>query len=391
MSSGGPTGERLTISVSPMVKKVMDGFKISRAVRIGDWLFTNGQMDIGDNAKTLNPDDMLAQSVTCMRSIYEVVARADCRLAELAQVQIFYLADAIEDETAYLQQILEEFPECRDVLMILTPVPSFATLGHVVEIDAIAVKGDRSKAKDAAGVTVGVRRGDWVFAEARSNTGAGDALSGLRQTLAGLEAFLDDACRVYAYYGAEIGAEERRAMETELASAFEKSKPAIHATLLPENRNSGCKIALEVIANANQNIQRRRFGGAYAPHGNESWPFSNVVRCGEAVFASGQFPADATGEITHPGDIAEQARIAMRALCNALGQVGAKMSDLAKIKTYYRGAWDKENWFNNLRARMELLSDPGPASSGIEGLPPVDGDALLSVDGVAILGHQLSR
>ena len=85
MSRDKSTSGRLTIGVSPMVKKVMEGFKISRAVRSGDWLFTNGQMDIGDNAKTLNPDDMLAQSVTCMRSIYEVVARADCRLAELAQ------------------------------------------------------------------------------------------------------------------------------------------------------------------------------------------------------------------------------------------------------------------------------------------------------------------
>ena len=63
----------------------------------------------------------------------------------------------------------------------------------------------------------------------------------------------------------------------------------------------------------------------------------------------------------------------------------AGMGDLAKIKTYYEGAWDKENWFDNLRARMELLSDPGPASSGIEGLPPVEDDALLSVDGVAVL------
>lgn len=368
-----------------MVKKVMEGFKISRAVRSGDWLFTNGQMDIGDNAKTLNPDDMLAQSVTCMRSIYEVVARADCRLAELAQIQVFYLADAIENETAYREQILEEFPECRDTLMILTPVPSFATVGHVVEIDAIAVKGKRRAVKSEKGVTLGVRRGDWVFAEARSNNSPADALAELRETLDGLGADVSDACRIYAYYGAEREIEERVSMQLELATAFQQSRPAIHATLLPGNRSSDCKIALEIIANVNADAPRRGFGSAYSPDAIEDWPFSNALRCGEVVFVSGQFPVNETGEIVHRGDIAEQARAAMRALREALAEAGAGMGDLAKIKTYYEGAWDKENWFDNLRARMELLSDPGPASSGIEGLPPVEDDALLSVDGVAVL------
>ncbi|MAW82133.1 MAG: hypothetical protein CMI63_17990 [Parvularcula sp.] len=385
MSRDKSTSGRLTIGVSPMVKKVMEGFKISRAVRSGDWLFTNGQMDIGDNAKTLNPDDMLAQSVTCMRSIYEVVARADCRLAELAQIQVFYLADAIENETAYREQILEEFPECRDTLMILTPVPSFATVGHVVEIDAIAVKGKRRAVKSEKGVTLGVRRGDWVFAEARSNNSPADALAELRETLDGLGADVSDACRIYAYYGAEREIEERVSMQLELATAFQQSRPAIHATLLPGNRSSDCKIALEIIANVNADAPRRGFGSAYSPDAIEDWPFSNALRCGEVVFVSGQFPVNETGEIVHRGDIAEQARAAMRALREALAEAGAGMGDLAKIKTYYEGAWDKENWFDNLRARMELLSDPGPASSGIEGLPPVEDDALLSVDGVAVL------
>lgn len=385
MSFDQSDGKRLTIGVSPMVKKVMEGFKISRAVRTGDWLFTNGQMDIGDNAKVLNPDDMLSQSVTCMRSIYELMARTGCHLSELAQIQVFYLADGIKNEEEYLAQILEEFPECCDSIVLLTPVPSFATVGHVVEIDAIAVKGNRAQVFGSDGYTSGVRRGEWVFAASKSNLSAEEAFSLLASSMNSLGAELKDVCRVYAYYGAELSLNERLGFEQKIAQCFGEYRPAFHATLLPDNRIAQHKVALEVIANTNSSLEKIRIGSVCPASSGVEWPFSDVVRCGEAVFVSGQFPIDEFGEIVDSENIAMQARVSMRSISKGLAEVGAQMSDLVKIKTYYQGAWDMENWFDNLRARMELLSDPGPASSGIEGLPPVKSGALLSVDGIAIL------
>ncbi|MBB6125285.1 RidA family protein [Sphingobium subterraneum] len=376
---------RLHISVSPMVKKALAGFKISRAVRAGDWLLTNGQMDMGDGGKVLNPDDLMAQTVTCMRSVYEVFAKADCSLAELAQLQIFYLAGSVDDEAAYRQRILDEFPECSDVLMIMTPVPSFATVGSEVEIDAIGVKGTRAVANDAAGVVKAVRRGDWVFASDRVTAGVGGLVAGLQSTLSELGCGLPDICRLYVYYPEDLSREECVRTERELAHVFADAPPAFHATLLPADAMRTSSVELEVIAHRNGEQQKRGYGRIEPGTIGLDWPFARALCCAEVIFASGQFPLDEAGAIAHRGKIADQARTVMARLEDALHEAGASMADLAKIKTYYVGAWDKDNWFDNLRARMERLSDPGPASSGIEGLPPVREGALLSVDGIAVL------
>ncbi len=384
MSDVAKASDRLHISVSPAIKKVMPGFKISRAVRCGPWLFTNGQMDMGEGGKVLNPGDLMAQTYACMRSVYEVVAKADCRLSELAQLQVFYLASSVADEAAYRAEIIAEFPECADVLIVMTPVPSFATLGSEVEIDAIAVKGARSAAVDAGGAVLAVRRGDWLFANSRGTSGA-QASDSLRAALAQLDGALDDVCRLYAYFPADLPAGDRAAIERDLALAFGQSPPAYHAALLPANGGRAFAVELEVIAHTGGNAQKVPRGQATAPSPAFDWPFVEALRCAGVVFASGQAPTDDDGAILHYGNIADQARVVMSKLERALNLSGAGMADLAKIKTYYEGAWDQENWFDNLRARMERLSDPGPASSGIEGLLPVMADTLLSVDGIAVL------
>lgn len=387
VKESGAVSGRLHIGVSPMVKKTLDGFKISRAVRAGSWLFSNGQMDLGEGGKVLNPGDLIAQTVTCMRSVYEVMAKADCRLSELAQLQIFYLAGSVDSEAAYREWILQEFPECRDVLIVMTPVPSFATVGSEVEIDAIGVKGRRDSVTDAAGMVRGVRRGDWVFANDRAAAGAGPLCAGLADTLARLGCSLSDICRLYAYYPADMNTAERMAIERELTLIFRDAPPAYHATLLPADARRDFAVELEVIAHAASEVPKVRLGRIAPGTPGLDWPFVEVLRCGGLLFASGQFPLDADNMILHRGHIADQARVVMARLENALAQAGASMAHLTKIKTYYEGAWDKENWFDNLRARMERLSDPGPASSGIEGLPPVLEGALLSVDGIAVLDN----
>jgi enamine deaminase RidA (YjgF/YER057c/UK114 family) len=326
----------------------------------------------------------MAQTFACMRSVYEVMAKADCRLAELAQLQIFYLATSVADERVYRSEILAEFPECADVLIIMTPVPSFATVGSEVEIDAIAVKGRRAAATDADGAVQAVRRGDWLFASSRAAPGT-PICDGLRAALARLDGALGDICRLYAYYPADLPAADRAAIERDLAAAFGGSPPAYHAALLPEQEGRAFVVELEVIAHTGAEAEKIRQGRAPPPSPDFDWPFVETLRCADVVFASGQAPIDQKGAIRHEGEIADQARLVMSRLEQALHRAGADMADLVKIKTYYEGAWDKENWFDNLRARMELLSDPGPASSGIEGLLPVMADTLLSVDGIAVL------
>jgi 2-iminobutanoate/2-iminopropanoate deaminase len=182
-----------------------------------------------------------------------------------------------------------------------------------------------------------------------------------------------------------VSQEERAQIERDLAQSVWEAPPAYHAAVLPKNRKSQFAVELEVIANSNAAMKKVRHGRAIGTTAALDWPFVEALRCGDVIFTTGQFPVDEAGEILHPTDIAGQARVVMRRLGKALEQAGADLSDLVKIKTYFEGAWDTENWFKNLTARMEMLSDPGPASTGIEGLLPVMAGALLSVDGIAVL------
>ncbi|MFC3053785.1 RidA family protein [Kordiimonas pumila] len=385
MSKHEMVTERLYIGASPLVKKAAPGFKISRAVRVGDWCITNGQMDIGENARVLNTDDIISQTVSCMRSIYELMARTGFCLSELAQLQVFYHADFIEDEAAFRGMILEEFPECGEALMMITRVPSFATVGHVVEIDAMAIKGPQTCVANEKGVVTGVRRGDWVLASSRVNGDSKDICAGLRTILGELGAGLNDVCRLYVYYPADLTAAEHSDIERALAAAFADMPPAYHAALLPKTSKSDFAVELEVIANSGFGFKKIRLGRATAPSADIDWPFAETLRCGDVIFTSGQFSVDETGAVLHAENIVAQSREVMRRLGKALNKAGADFSDLAKIKTYFEGEADLDNWLDNLNARMESLSDPGPASTGIEGLPPVIEGTLLSVDGIVIL------
>ncbi|QIB65105.1 RidA family protein [Kineobactrum salinum] len=383
MSNRKTTSIRQYIGTSPMVKRAVAGFKISRAVSIGDWLFTNGQMDIGAEAKVLNPGDIVAQTVTCMRSVYELVARTDYRLADLAQLQVFYLGDSVVNETSYRKMILEEFPECRDTLLVMTRVPSFATVGHEVEIDAIAVSGQRACVRNDTGMVRGVRRGDWVFANSRVRYDATDVCDDLCATLGKLDAHSRDVCRLYVYYSAELSPQERARIERNIAQYFHGVPATYHAAIVPGNATPDFAVELEVIANSSSTAEKAAYGCAVAPAGEVEWPFVDALCCADLVFTSGQFPLDATGAVQHPTDIANQSRVVMRRLAATLNRAGVDTGDLVKIKTYFEGAWNLDNWLDNLNARMESLSDPGPASTGIEGLSPVVAGALLSVDGIA--------
>jgi enamine deaminase RidA (YjgF/YER057c/UK114 family) len=367
-----------------MVKRAVDGFKISRAVGVGDWLFTNGQMDIGDRAKVLNPGDIVAQTVSCMRSIYELIARADYRLPDLAQIQVFFLGAAVPDPGKYREMILAEFPECREVLLVMTQVQSFATVGHVVEIEAIAVRGPRDCIGSETAGVCGVRRGDWIFASSRVTDAMAPICDALNATLRQLNSDVKSICRVHAYFPSDLGPDQRIKIEKQIAQYFHGVPSTYHGAILPVAAKGEFIVELEVIGNSNPKAGTVAHGRAHPPANVDDWPFVEVVRCGQLVFTSGQFPLDPDGSILHADDIASQARVVMGRLASTLNRADVEIHDLVKIKTFFEGASNLENWLDNLNARMETLSDPGPASTGIEGLSPVVAGALLSVDGIAI-------
>lgn len=62
--------------------------------------------------------------------------------------------------------------------------------------------------------------------------------------------------------------------------------------------------------------------------------YSQVVKRGAVVAASGMASLDETGAIVAPGDVGEQTRQTIRNLKAALAGVGAGLSDVAKVTVY---------------------------------------------------------
>jgi enamine deaminase RidA (YjgF/YER057c/UK114 family) len=62
--------------------------------------------------------------------------------------------------------------------------------------------------------------------------------------------------------------------------------------------------------------------------------YSQVVKRGAVIAASGMASLDQAGTIVAPGDVGEQTRQTIRNLAAALAGVGATLSDVAKVTVY---------------------------------------------------------
>ena len=111
-------------------------------------------------------------------------------------------------------------------------------------------------------------------------------------------------------------------------------------------------------------------------------PYSQAVRCGNALYFSGQIPLDpATGELV-TGDITAQARRVfenLKAVCEA---AGGSLAQLARVGIYLT---DLGNFAAVNAVMAEYCREPYPARStiGVAALPrgaQVEIDAILLFD-----------
>ncbi len=109
-------------------------------------------------------------------------------------------------------------------------------------------------------------------------------------------------------------------------------------------------------------------------------PFSKATRAGGFVYASGQIPVGADGEIV-PGGIVEHTEQTMQNLIAALGMAGATLSQVVKCTVWLEDARDFAS-FN--RIFLKYFGDHMPARSCVESRLMVAGrveiDAIAYVD-----------
>jgi 2-iminobutanoate/2-iminopropanoate deaminase len=109
-------------------------------------------------------------------------------------------------------------------------------------------------------------------------------------------------------------------------------------------------------------------------------PYSQGIRSGSMVFASGQIPADpATGEIAQ--GIGEQAARALENLKEVLTAAGASFADVVKTTVFIRNM-DDFAAVNEIYARY--FAPPYPARSCVE-VSRLPKDVFVEIEAIAVM------
>lgn len=115
--------------------------------------------------------------------------------------------------------------------------------------------------------------------------------------------------------------------------------------------------------------------------------FSHGIEArGRLLFLAGQTAQDATGRIVAPGDLVGQFRQALANVGVVIAAQGGTLRDLVKL-TFY--VLDKDDYRAKVKpigqAYRELLGDHYPATTLVEVKALWDDDALIEIDGIAVL------
>ena len=100
------------------------------------------------------------------------------------------------------------------------------------------------------------------------------------------------------------------------------------------------------------------------------------------IFLSGQLSRDASGNLAGPGDMAEQARQAIRNMQTVLASAGGKLTDIVSIVVY---TTDIRQFKEIVAARVEFFKDQLPTSTIVEVNHLADPGLLIEFQAIAAL------
>ena len=119
-----------------------------------------------------------------------------------------------------------------------------------------------------------------------------------------------------------------------------------------------------------------------APHA--IGPYSQAVRAGDLIFASGQIPTDpATGEFV-AGGVAEQTEQVLRNLSAVLEAAGAGLDQVVKTTVFLVDMTDFAA-MNDVYARFFSKEPPARATVAAAGLPR---NARVEIDAIAMMKNE---
>lgn len=368
----------------------------SQAVRCGDFLFVTGQIDLDDKGEITCPSSIEGQTAATVMQLQRVLTAAEMFASDLVQLRVFYVQDGALDEdalTALLGQRLGLL-DGPGPAVTLVPLEGLMLPGLLIEIDAIAMRGQNGEAlpRSAAwepglaalpapfsqalrvdrmlftsGVTVRGRDGG-IESPGLIAGQSGPVLGRLDGLLQQLGADLQDTVKTNVFNAEPGTAEDWSAPALIRASHYREPGPTATGISLPRLWPEGVMVKNDVIA-------MRGPDGARLPR-SHSWPtdhwdwpvhlpYRHGLRCGDLVFLGGQVPLNPDASVAHAGDPVAQTKMAMEYIRRVLADFGMTFDNVVRITTFYAGQSGDAPWRENLDARFAHFSPPGPVTTGI--------------------------
>ena len=361
-------------------------------LRDGEMIFVGGEVDMDKACTIRHPGDIEAQTEGVLDNIAIILEGCGADFDDVVKLVVFYENNGDIDETAFLEQIAKRFSGPVLPVVAAVPLPVLAWPDLKVEIEAIAMRSPNGArlprtASNPPGhwkwpFSHGVRCGEYIFTGTQMPLDAngkvrapGDIVEQARINISNLDNVLNefgavraDVCRINTFYlGNGTAADWKRAGEIR-GNAFDWPGPVGTGVPVPALYPTGVTQRQEAVTMLGTNGSRLpRI--ALRPEGHWDWPsavnFQQVVKVGRMVFVGGQVSAEGQGRVKFVDDLEAQTHEIMRNIEICLHAVGAKLDDIVKMNTFFKGGADFDHPIRYFQIRSGYFAEPGPTTTGV--------------------------
>jgi enamine deaminase RidA (YjgF/YER057c/UK114 family) len=112
--------------------------------------------------------------------------------------------------------------------------------------------------------------------------------------------------------------------------------------------------------------------------------YSRAVRVGNQIEVAGTTAVDEAGNVVGVGDPAEQTRVILRKIEQALSAAGASLTDVVRTRIFVT---DISQWEAIGRAHGDFFADIRPAATMVEVKALISPELLVEIEATALLAH----
>lgn len=367
---------------------------ISPGLRCGKLFLVSGQFALEGEARGPGSGDLEQQAQIATDRVVAVLAAAGLEPGDLVQLRVFYVSRGDVDEAGLAEAIAGRIGRLNGPGPALTmaPVEALALPGVLIEIEAIAMRGENGEALPRAAAwdpsamsppppfSHALRVGEMIFTSgvtAQGRNGGVAAKGNLLEQSRIVLSRLDGLLR-------QLGADLQDVVKTNLFNAEPGTKDEWRAPALlraSHYREPGpCATGLSVrrlwpegVMLKNDVVAMRGLDGSRLPRQHvwprDHWdwtvhlPYRHGLRCGDLVFMGGQVPLSPKAAVMHEGDLMAQTRMSMEYIGRILTDLGLGFENIVRVNSFYVGAASSETLASHARECLSRFGTSRPAAT----------------------------